>query len=73
LEIAAPLNPPPFSERTSVFMGLDSIMLTHQLTWDDCQLWLQDFFTMEKSKNPDRCLEIDSENEWAAHPSPGRY
>ena len=43
------LQKPLFSERPLVITGLlDSIMLTHQPTWDDCQQLLQVLFMTEK-------------------------
>uniref|UniRef100_A0A8D0S521 Core shell protein Gag P30 domain-containing protein n=1 Tax=Sus scrofa TaxID=9823 RepID=A0A8D0S521_PIG len=42
-------NHPPFSENPQSLMGLvESLMFSHQPTWDDCQQQLQTLFTTEE-------------------------
>lgn len=42
-------NPPPFSEKPSKLIDLlDSVLFTHQSTWDDCHQLLQVLFTNEE-------------------------
>ena len=42
-------NHPPFSENPAGLTGLvESLMYSHQLTWDDCQQLLQTLFTTEE-------------------------
>jgi hypothetical protein len=42
-------NHPPFSENPSGLTGLlESLMFSHQPTWDDCQQLLQVLFTTEE-------------------------
>jgi hypothetical protein len=63
------LQKPLFSERPLVITGLlDSIMLTHQPTWDDCQQLLQVLFMTETDHRSHP--KIGSRSEWAAQPCP---
>ena len=62
----------PFSERPSAFTGLpESIMLTHQSTWDhfhELLLVLSTMVEAHEGQDDEHCSEIDSGSKWATYP-----
>lgn len=53
---------------------LESVLFTHQTTWDDCQQLLQVFFATEKEReNPDGGQETGFQPHRGTHQQPGSY